>query len=359
MGRIGINPVLTTLMLVVLAVGSSLILYAWVSSSVPKAKREEALEAKVKLEAYSITPNGGLILYVRNIGSTRLVVDAIYLEIDGSATLVRRGDVVLEPGEVERIVVDSFTVRRAAGGMSSQVSLKLASEVGVEASVLLPTSAFKEAVKRKPPLIGLVAYPSSSRAHWVILDYSQGSYILYGDYGPGISEATRVAEGTAPVLTNVDEYTISETWVPWDQRPVDSPVLIVVNPTKAHQDWVFTWHDPHGTFRFYLEALEGDVETDFLIFWEDIYYPPTHPRVDDWKDHVVRITVFTNGTYRIAVYLAKGGYMHKFMLGVTEPYETAPQQSERYTKPFGAYWSNVEGGYYRAMEDKIFLVNPK
>ena len=114
MGRVGINPVLTTLLLVVLAVGSSLILYTWISSSAPKAKREGTLEAKVKLEAYSITPYGGLILYVRNIGSTRLVVDAIYLVIDGSATLVRRGDVVLEPGQVERIVVDSF--HRTEGG---------------------------------------------------------------------------------------------------------------------------------------------------------------------------------------------------------------------------------------------------
>ncbi|MHC1600797.1 MAG: hypothetical protein ACXQTI_00985 [Candidatus Nezhaarchaeales archaeon] len=78
--------------------------------------------------------------------------------------------------------------------------------------------------------------------------------------------------------------------------------------------------------------------------------------MDDWKDHVVRVTSFTNGTYRIAVFMAKGGYSHKFYVGVDKPWESLPSQTPVYQKSFGAYWSNINGGYCIEITDKIWYV---
>jgi len=146
--------------------------------------------------------------------------------------------------------------------------------------------------------------------------------------------------------------------VSFANRPVDSPIIIVVNPTYAARDWDFNWTDPHGTFTFHLKKLKGDVVVDFLVFWEDLYNPAYPRSLDDWKDHVVRVTQFANGTFRIAVYLAKGGYSHKFYIGVKEPYSDITANTPLYTKPFGAWWSRTDAlGRYIAYDSKVWLVH--
>ena len=353
----GVSSVVSLLLLIVLVTVGALIIYLWISPLIGQTTSSTAhLPPNLKAEAFKVTPSGGVIVYVRNIGETTAKIDAIYFIRSNTGVLVKRADEVIKPGEAKAIVVDSFSLRRVASENGGKCYVKLSCVGGSEVIITIPSHIISSALKREPQLIGLRAITWSS--HWIILDYSKGYYKLYGDYGPGISGRTFITEDYAPILNNVDEYTIAKNWVSWNDRPVNSPVIVVINPTKASQDWIFTWHDPHGTYKFYLEKLQGQVELDFLIFWEDLYYPPTKPNLDDWKDHVIRVTVFSNGTYRIAVYLAKGGYSHEFYLGVEEPYENLPDQFDKliYTKPHGEPWSSIEGGYYREMSDKIFIV---
>ncbi len=349
------SKLVSALLLILIAMAAATAVYVWVVSSVGESLPGSPSPGSLKVEAFKVTPEGAIVAYVRNVGASAVKVDAIFLVQGSRATLVKKGNETIKPGEVKMVVIDSLSLRRVAVSRGGRCYIKLSSVSGAETTITIPSHVLAGALSAKVPLIGLQAIVSSS--HWIVLDYSSGHYRLYGDYGPGVSGRALVAEGYAPILAGVDEYTITSTPASWGQRPVDSPVLIVVNPTKAGQDWVFTWHDPHGTFRFYLEAVPGEVELDFLIFWEDLYYPPTKRTLDDWKDHVIRVTVFLNGTYRIAVYLAKGGYSHKFYLGVEEPFESVPDQASKvvYTKPHGATWRNVVGGYYRAMPDKIFI----
>ena len=345
------------LLLIVITILSAVIIYIWITRSIEeRLHREPASAINLKVEAFKVTSSGGVLVYVRNIASTSAKIDAIYLIQGSNVALVKRSSEIIKAGEVKLIIIDSLSLRRVTISGVGKCYIKLASVEGPESNIVIPSHIIASALERKPALIGLQAIVSSS--HWIALDYSSGHYKLYGDYGPGISQRTFITEGNAPIITNTNEYTISTSWVSWDQKPVNSPVLIVVNPTKASQDWIFTWKDPHGIHKFYLENLRGDIEIDFLIFWEDIYYPPTTPSLDDWKDHVIRITVFTNGTYRIAVYMAKGGYSHKFYLGIQKPYENIPDQVDKlvYTKPFGAYWRNKVGNYYREMSDKVYRV---
>ena len=70
----------------------------------------------------------------------------------------------------------------------------------------------------------------------------------------------------------------------------------------------------------------------------------------------LKVTIFTDGTFRIAVFMAKGGYSHRFYVNVDEPWTSLPSQTPVYQKPFGAYWFKASDGYYVEMTDKIWYV---
>ncbi len=89
---------------------------------------------------------------------------------------------------------------------------------------------------------------------------------------------------------------IAYTVIPaaWGTEPVttDMPVLV---------------KDPH------------QVLIDALILWEDLWWPRTSAVLDDYLDHVIRFTLFVNGTARIEVVKAKGCYLHMFIYGSSTP----------------------------------------
>ena len=230
--------------------------------------------------------------------------------------------------------------------------------------------------------------------HWVFFNFVTGQYYFYSYTGVARNPALGPYTGRAPILKNVDRYLLTCDWVPWSERPVDSPVVIVYNPTRGLSLWKFVWIEPHGYDVFVLPPVTKDptkVVYDFLVFWEDLWNPYIPPsQVDDWKDHVVRVTLFTNGTVRLQVYIAKGGYLHVFrhqtslananILGYslcprsTHCYgfcRTGPTQLYDYCKPHGAFWSNsvTDGSvyvpecgetktvyYYYPMPDKVWYV---
>ncbi|RLF15526.1 MAG: hypothetical protein DRN06_05895 [Thermoprotei archaeon] len=218
---------------------------------------------------------------------------------------------------------------------------------GTSPLIYIPGSYLTEAVSRQAPMIALLANISSGslKRHWLVFDYTMAYFKLYGDYG--IDGTGLALEGYTPIVEWVDEYNVTvkrlgET-LTWSegQNKVGSPVIFVINPTFATRNWTFTWKDANGIWRFHVPELEGEVELDYLLFWEDLYYPPDPPSyVDDWRDHVVRVTMFTNCTYRIALYIAKGGYMHCFYLPAEEPYDTVPDQVSNlvYVKDYGEWW---------------------
>jgi len=72
---------------------------------------------------------------------------------------------------------------------------------------------------------------------------------------------------------------------------------------------------------------------------------------------VVRITIFVNGTYRLAIYMAKGGYLHMFYVGVDEPYEDVLSQTPTYVRsPEDSYINKV--GEYIVEYPEVHYVTP-
>ena len=185
-----------------------------------------------------------------------------------------------------------------------------------------------------------VAY---STPHWVVFNYITGNYLIYQSADGDLNAELGPSEGVAPILQNINNYTIQTSWSSWNNRPVDSPIIIVKNPSR-NSIWIFNWTDPHGSFLFRLYPVENAID-DFLVFWEDLYNPFNPPsRLDDWKDHVARVTLLPGNVYRIAIYLAKGGYKHQFYIATKNPNPLSGTLA--YEKPYGAYWSNYNNGYY-------------
>ena len=352
------SKTIAVLLLAMISISTSFIAYAWLTSFTNSVETDISSQKKpslIKIEHVSKLPSGGLAIYVRNIGNRKTVIDSVYVKDDEKGTIRRYYvDVEIKPHEVSEIIIPALELSRLN---MSKVKIMLGSTEGVvvKLSALQSTSTYGSG-RKTPTYICFQAFRSkwSSDTHWVIFDYISGKYWLY-DRTNDVLEGPYVSY--APILRNTNEYTIATSWTSWSQRPIDSPVLIVINPTKASEDWVFTWHDPHGTWRFYLRKLNGDIEIDFLVFWEDIFNP-YHPRsLDDWRDHVVRVTVFTNGTFRIAVFMAKGGYKHSFYLNVPKnKFSNIEDLKPVYVKDFGKSIFQSDGEYFYEKSDKIFYV---
>ncbi len=368
--RMGNASMVGVVLAILVAVVTGVTLFTYLHGTVAKPGGSAVAPTSMHVEKIKILNSGGLAFYIANDGSTTLTVDEVMFIEPGTGKVLlsqKVKPVSIPPSNVGEVVVPAiYLIRVAQVGENAVVRLYGSSASGAQvmsiAPIIVDSKTIRKAVSvgAKAPKLAFLANTSSTvpdRTHWVVFDYVTGEYWLYSNYS--VTNPPQLVEhGYAPILHGVNAYTITTSWVSFADRPVDSPIVIVINPTYAKRDWDFNWTDPHGTFTFHLEKLSGDVVVDFLIFWEDLYNPAYPQSLDDWKDHVVRVTQFANGTFRIAVYLAKGGYSHNFYIGISEPYSDIGTNTPLYVKPFGATWAQTDAlGRYVVYDSKVWLVH--
>ncbi|MCD6323980.1 MAG: hypothetical protein J7L55_02585 [Desulfurococcales archaeon] len=350
--RVGISADLSSALLIGVSIAFAVVMYAFLPGYVSQLSSGGTSTGSdiMSVDGVSRLPSGGLKIFVRSLGSREASVRSVYIyDTSGNLVLTYRTEVRVEPGKVSQVIIPSIYLSKVTEKGVEEVRLRLVSEAG-EVAYSLETPKIRLRRTSNVYLALKAIRNRSGRTHWVVFNYVTGEYLLY-DNSTAVVKGPY--EGIAPILSGVNEYTITTSWVKWGERPIDSPVVIVINPTGGDENWSFTWHAAGRTSKFYLERLPGAKEVDFLVFWEDLFNPFSPPgRVDDWMDHVIRVTLFTNGTYRVAVYVAKGGFSHEFYLNVTSRNPLAGRLI--YMKPFGAYWRQRSRGYYVAMPDKIF-----
>lgn len=227
--------------------------------------------------------------------------------------------------------INDDTSPRASGTPSLSTNIDLVTGVARE----------KEVKTR----LGFVAYRYSQTSyHVVVFDYITGDYTFYDSSQPGNSRS-----GRAVTYSNTNSISISQGQFGY------TPIVIVYNPTRGNSDWTLTIYTVEGTFSYYVQAVSSSkpITADFIVLWGDQVNPIFQTTDDDWRDHVVRVTVFSDGTSRIAVMTAKGGYQHDFYIIV----ETVnPVSGERvYTKPYGENWYYFSNGYYREIPNRIYF----
>lgn|GEM_PF-4648127 len=132
MGRLrGVDPILASLLIVLIAVVSVVLIYFWVSSlqsQVVVGSNPVHLGEKAKVEGVQVSGQE-LVLYVRNIGDAAVNVSAIYIH-DSKGNLIASNilstPVAVQPGEVKTVAVKLPRI-------SGTVTVKIATERGVEA----------------------------------------------------------------------------------------------------------------------------------------------------------------------------------------------------------------------------------
>ena len=134
MARRGLAPIAATLILVAITVTAVLITYLWLSSytgMVSQASEPIQLSEVLKIEGVEYS-DGKLRITVRNVGSRKTTIAALYiLAQDRTAVLARTDlEVELEPGVAVNLEVDAQL-------KSSTYLVKLVTRTGVEAVTTL------------------------------------------------------------------------------------------------------------------------------------------------------------------------------------------------------------------------------
>ena len=88
-----------------------------------------------------------------------------------------------------------------------------------------------------------------------------------------------------------------------------------------------------------LRRLGSGVEQDLLIFWGDLIRDTYNGPL---RNEIVRVSIFENGTYRIARYDVSGIYGHAFYIKVAS--ENPLEGIKVFEKPYRGFagcWANI------------------
>jgi len=182
--------------------------------------------------------------------------------------------------------------------------------------------------------------------HWVYLNLTTGLWQFRYVSGTDVRNASGQVTVVEGPLLNLSAMT-------WEERYNMGPFVVFVNPYRASQDYNITIVNTRNqtiTFTLYpLVDYQDKVKLDIVVAWEDLWWPGTTRALDNYVDHTVRLTIFDNGTARVAILRASGGYLHMFMLNSQlPPFDTVPNIVEKY----------VNNNYTLDPEDSVIYVKP-
>jgi flagellin-like protein len=99
LNRKAVSPVIAVLLMIAIAVAASVLVYVWSMGLIGTLQTGggQQVREQIELDAYAWNSTG-LTLYLRNVGSSNVVVDAIYIEgvqkLQGATTLNVQGPAV-------------------------------------------------------------------------------------------------------------------------------------------------------------------------------------------------------------------------------------------------------------------------
>lgn len=193
--------------------------------------------------------------------------------------------------------------------------------------------------------IGFAVHTVCGTIHVVIFDYLSKTYLFYDYLYPD-----QAITGSPLILYNDTLYV--------EEEMPNSPLLVVINPTNGEDDWVFTLVTWKGVYSYYLQRIETNVMivSDYIVLLEDTFNPYYFcVWGPGWADEVIRITIFSNNTVRISVYMAGGVYSHDLYVIVSKIYPLDGVLA--YNKPFWEYWYYYLDGYYREIPGLTYYLS--
>ncbi len=338
----GISSMWVALILVLLGLTASIILYASVYTVTKQATKTSMASGAVVVN--SVRAGIGYVdIYVTSIG-VEAKADTVYLYdcAQGSWKLVARislpKPVRLSPGSITLIHVPLVGLGLDVSKLPTTICLALGTSSGLVARSTRPVNmAYYMAMAASKAVIGLLAGRDVScstgdrrvnpnQIHWVYINLVTGRY----EFGYKSGSTLKTVTGKATILRT---SLLDLSKLSWDERYKLGPVVVFINPYYASKPYTVTIIDIKGVKHvFNLPRLVDDptkVSLDIVAAWEDLWWPGTKAPLDNYIDHVIRLTVYTNNTVRIEVLEASGCYLHMFFLN-PPPFNNIPSIVSEY-----------------------------
>lgn len=133
-GRKGVSPVIATLLLIVIAVAAAVVTYSWVMGFIGTTTTTPAqTQARIVVDAVSYDSGGpSLTVYVRNVGTTSVNVDAVYV-YSADGTLVDADTSPSGGSNIEAGSVATVTASLSAALSSGTYYVKVTTQEGASA----------------------------------------------------------------------------------------------------------------------------------------------------------------------------------------------------------------------------------
>lgn len=158
--------------------------------------------------------------------------------------------------------------------------------------------------KKLDTIIKLYAYSSpGSVASYTEIDFENMNFKYYNGQGK------LLVSGNIPVFQpNTNNYINSILR--------NYGVAFIPNPTPTRDTTLVVKEQTRGQVTLILPAVQGAV-FDGVLVWEDLvgYYGPGSSYIDGNGDEWIRITQLADGSWRVAVLYAAGGFRHEMYLG--------------------------------------------
>jgi len=344
--RRGVSPAVIALIVIVIAVAASVALYYMMFNKMLR----HTPTVPVKLGAVYVegvkSGIGYIDIYVLSTVTTK--VDTVYLQRCGSTTSIAAiklpHPITLVKGSVTLIHIPLVNLGINPASLPNKVCISLGTSKGITAvgATAIDIAKYLELASRRA-VIGFIAGRDTSCAlgdrrvnpsdiEWFYINLVTGSL----EYRLVVGGKHYDYRGRATFLYN--KTVLDLRAMSWEQRFKLGPAVIVVNPYLAAKDFVFRVIDIYGhVYTFDLKKLvpnPDEVALDILVLWEDLWSPiatPSTASLDNYVDHVVRVTVFTNNTVRIEVLHASGCFIHFFVVS-PPPFDEIPKILEQYMK---------------------------
>ena len=168
----------------------------------------------------------------------------------------------------------------------------------------------------------------SGGGHCIEMNLSTRTYrVLKGN--------TVLKSGVIPLLNYGDEVSTALR---------GNGVAVYLNPQPS-ADHVAMLKYNGNPIRFYMDGVQNAL-IDMLVAWEDLvgYYQPGSSNIDGNGDEWVRVTYTSDGKWRVAGYIARGGFKHVFYIN----------NDVIFVKESGRSWSRLVSGVYYEYYGGVF-----
>ena len=322
---------ITTVILLLILVSAAIVLtiYFSLAGRIPSSERGPKPGAIV-IEAVD-AGLGFIKLYVRSI-NLDAIVDIVYFydeqgDLIAAYKLPRPFE--LHPGSL--IIIDipllylnaQLLENPIGGGIVERLASARYVGLGVVGGPVfrarLPVHSFLVALRRASMVeFGILVDPSLSYGdpREIVLTPPSYRYIVFNPvvgYWVMFYWSNNGLKRVEGALTLLEHPVLNLSSLSWSERYSLGPVIVFINPYRGSKRYTVTIVTIYGGgYSFTLEPLPDPqhIVLDVVVAWEDEWYPGTGQPLDNWADHVFRVTLYMNGTVRVEALRYSGTWLH-------------------------------------------------